>query len=54
MPRAGRAGAAGVYEIGNPPNDRSGGLFDLSTPAGWTMLWFFLAVLFLLAIYMSL
>lgn len=54
MPRVGRAGAENVYEIGTPGNERGSKLFDFSTPAGWTMLWWSLAILLIVGMYLSL
>lgn len=45
----GRVGAENVYSIGDAGS--KSGLFDLSTPAGWTMLWWGLAVVIILVMF---
>lgn len=53
MPRVGRVGAASVTDIGSAPNARAG-LFDFSTPAGWTMFFWILSILVIAFIFFSL
>lgn len=50
MQGAAQVGAEGVYNIGGAPSMRS---FNLSTPAGWAMLyWFGSATLILILLWM--
>lgn len=53
MAQVGRAGAEGVYNIGSAPNARRN-MFDLSSPAGWTMVFWMLSILIIGAIFLSL
>jgi len=54
MPRmVGQQGAQNVSYIGNPAQSPNTS-FNLSTPAGWTMIWWGLAVLIILAMFLSL
>lgn len=51
MPRVTQSNS-GVYEIGTQRS--RGALFDLSSPAGWTMIWWSLSILIILLIWFSL
>lgn len=46
-------GAQGFSGVGSPPNS-SIGSFNLSTPAGWAMIWWGLSIVIILAILWSL
>jgi hypothetical protein len=53
MAAVGRVGAGSVYDIGSAPNSR-GRMFDLSSPAGWTMVWYGLSIAIILLIFFTL
>jgi hypothetical protein len=53
MSGIGQRGAASVSYIGDAPGS-SNSTFSLSTPAGWTMVWWSLAVLFILVMFLML
>lgn len=52
MARVGVVGAASVSSIGNPGGSEA--KFNLSTPAGWAMIWWTLSVLIIVAILLGL
>lgn len=53
MSGVGQRGAASVSYIGDAPGSTNS-TFGLSTPAGWTMIWWGLSVLFILAMFLML
>lgn len=53
MARIGVVGAASVDSIGNLPGGHDA-KFNLSTPAGWAMIWWGLSVLIIIALLLSL
>lgn len=49
--RVSQVGAENVFDIGGAVSMRS---FNLETPAGWTMVWWWASVLIILAMFMML
>ena len=52
MPRVGQIGAADVSYIGNGSANAEG--FSLSNAAGWTMIWWILSIIIIVAMFMAL
>lgn len=45
------AGVVAAGDVNSQPGTAGGSKFDLSSPATWTLIWFVLATLYLMAVY---
>lgn len=54
MPRVQRVGNNVATDIGSAPGANSSRIFDLTSPAGWTLVWWFLSIAIIALIYFSL
>lgn len=47
------AGVVTAGDVNSQPGQGRGGAFDLSTPATWSMIWFLVATLYLVTVYIG-